>query len=222
MLAHTGSSTKIIFSKSDKGREEMSKRSHGLSPLQRRVLILIDGTKDLYAIAAMVPAAQLEQVLPFLAQQGFIVPGSDAEKIKTPAGIERGRNGTPFSLAKPSIDSADQQPVPALAPISGGAVAPASAAFTDDPSTIRLVKDFMTTTAQTYLGLLSAPVIQRIEQARTAAQLMAVAGHWNMALRDSQQGKRFASPYLEQVKAALADGGRPVLDQAESAMPVDG
>jgi hypothetical protein len=86
--------------------------------------------------------------------------------------------------------------------------------LTQDPETIRQVKDFMATTAHTYLGLLSAEVIQRIERAKDAAQLMSVVGHWHMALRGSRQGSRFAGPYLDQVRRTLS-GEAPVAEQAQ-------
>lgn len=178
----TMNSTGIIFSKTDKGREEMAQRSHGLNPAQRRILILIDGSKTANALAAMNPAltasGQFDDILALLLEQGFIAS----------AGGER-----------PAPAAIQQE-------------APAAADDADDAAAIREVKDFMTTTAHTYLGLLSAPLIQRIEQARTASQLKSVVGQWNMALRDSAQGKRFADTYLEQVRSALAGGAMPVAE----------
>lgn len=219
MLAQTIGRTGIVFSKTDKGREEMTKRAYGLSPLQRRVLILIDGSKDLDTLAdmipAVVPAGQLQEILEHLLEHDFIVPADSDAASQTHSG-KPSVAPSPAEISLPAaapVDVANMTHSPSVAMPGAGA----SAALTDDPATIRMVKDFMTTTAQTYLGLLSAPVIQRIEQARTAAQLMTVAGHWNMALRDSQQGKRFAGPYLEQVKSALVAGAQPVLGDTASA-----
>lgn len=217
MLAQTMGRTGIVFSKTDKGREEMTKRAYGLSPLQRRVLILIDGSKDLETLAdmipAMVPAGQLQAILEYLLEHEFIVPVDNDAASRTYPGSQPVEPSS-AAIAPRAAALADAlnatQSLPVAATGSG-------TALTEDPATIRMVKDFMTTTAQTYLGLLSAPVIQRIEQARTAAQLMTVAGHWNMALRDSQQGKRFAGPYLEQVKSALVAGAQPVLGDTASA-----
>ena len=217
MLAQTLDSTGIVFSKTDKGREEMAKRSFGLNPLQRRVLILIDGSKDLETLAemipAMVPGGQLREILVHLLEHDFIAPSDSDTASQTypgnPAFPAQAYSDTAQGAAATFADAAA---MPVAIPVA--ATAGVGDLLTEDQATIRQVKDFMTTTAQTYLGLLSAPVIQRIEQARTAAQLMTVAGHWNMALRDSQQGKRFASPYLEQVKSALLEGARPVLDEA--------
>ena len=73
----------------------------------------------------------------------------------------------------------------------------------EDEERIRPVKDFMIVTAQTYLGLLGADVIRHVEQASDTSELLTAAGHWHMALHASKQGKRFAAPYLEQVRNAL-------------------
>ncbi len=187
----------IIFSKTAKGREEMSTRCHGLNPLQRRVLIFIDGSREVGTVTGMIapalPAAQLGEILDLLVEQNFITPAS--ARGSGAAVPEAAPPAVALPPAAPSF-SPEYVPPPVTAAATGSE-------FTDNATTIRQVKDFMTTTAQTYLGLLSAPVIQRIEQAHSAAQLMTVAAQWNMALRDSQQGKRFASPYMEQVKAAL-------------------
>lgn len=197
MLAQTMDSTVIVFSKTEKGRDEMAKRSHGLNPAQRRILILIDGSKTSQALAEMNPAlaesGQFDEILAFLREQGFI----------TAAGGEK------QSQAVAPAVSANRVPAAAAG------VAPevvADAVVAEDFAALREVKDFMTTTAQTYLGLLSAPLIQRIEQARTASQLKSVVGQWNMALRDSAQGRRFADSYLEQVRSALAGGAMPTVE----------
>ena len=75
--------------------------------------------------------------------------------------------------------------------------------FLTDDTKLREVKDFMTTTAHTYLGLLSANLIRRIEHAKDAPQLIAMLGQWHMALCDSKHGKRFAASYLDQISAIL-------------------
>lgn len=221
MLAQSLDDTGLVLAKTDKGREEMVKRTFGLNPLQRRVLILIDGSKDLETlvgmIPAMVPAGQFRDILVHLLEQGFIAPSDSDPAFRTYSGNAAFTSLTDlenFRKKLPTSAPASAAALPAAAPMEAPVAAAAGGALTEDPATIRQVKDFMTTTAQTYLGLLSAPVIQRIEQARTAAQLMTVAGHWNMALRDSQQGRRFAGPYLEQVRTALLANARPVLDEA--------
>jgi len=196
MLASTIDSTDIVFTKTEKGREEMATRSHGLNPSQRRILIPIDGRKTVTALAEinapMAASGQFEEILAFLAEQGFIeMTGSEsASQAASPAVTARGKRAAFEEMAAEKIGRADAE---------------------EELASLREVKDFMTTTAQTYLGLLSASLIQRIEQARNASQLMSVVGQWNMALRDSAQGRRFADAYLEQVRAALAGGVAPAL-----------
>lgn len=196
MELHENFSATSIFAKTSKGREEMVKRSFGLSPLQRRVLIIIDGLKDLNAIAemmpAVIPAHQRDEVLGFLLENGFI------ECINPAA---------PAVAAAVQAQAAYANAARAVA--VHGAM---TLKLTEDPSVLRAVKDFMTITAHTYLGLLGAGVIQRVEHAKTAEQLMAVVGQWHMALHESIQGRRFAAPYLEQVRQALT-GNSVVLGQ---------
>jgi hypothetical protein len=195
----------VLF-KTPKGREEISQRARRLSPSQRRVLIVIDGSKNFEEITEMIPAIipfqELEEIISLLMQQGFI--GSPEESARKPklvpldklaAGMPPPAEATVHHVA----------PVLALTPAKPS-TAPMGITLTQDSDTIRQVKDFMATTAHTYLGLLSAEVIQRIERAKDAAQLIAVVGHWHMALRGSKQGTRFAGPYLEQVKQTLAGG----------------
>lgn len=196
----------IVFAKTDKGREEMASRAHGLNPMQRRVLIIIDGIKKFDAIIemipAVIPAGEMGKIFSVLLGQGFIVAVADT--VATPI-AETGRNEGAAVLQMPSA--------PARRNIS--LVKPASEedSLIQDPSVIRLIKDFMTTTSQTYLGLLGADVIQRIERAKSADQLLSVLGYWHMALQDSREGHRFAAPYLEQVRNALNGKGQLMLPE---------
>lgn len=202
-----------VFAKTAKGREEIADRRHKLHPRQRRVLILVDGSKDLDALTTMCTAViqsdALEEVLSFLLQQGFIAPAQanmpQSSTRKSIAAATTERAPVALHLVAPVI--ALVQPKPA------DAEPRSDLPLTQDPVVIRQVKDFMTTTAHTYLGLLGAGVIQRIERAQDATQLMAVVGHWHMALHDSKQGTRFAAPYLEQVMQSLS-GIEPARKQA--------
>jgi hypothetical protein len=159
-----------IFVKSTKGRDEISGRNEGLNARERRALILVDGVRDLLALARILPKPELEEALASLIGKGLIEKSGD--------------------MAMPSSAEAVMPP-----------------RRPEDEETIRQVKDFMIVTAQTYLGLLGGEVIRRVELASDAQALLAAAGHWHVALHGSRQGKRFAAPYLEQVKTALASSG---------------
>jgi hypothetical protein len=210
-----------VFSKTEKGREEIGRRCHGLNPHQRRLLIVFDGRKDLQVIASIMHSPDFADNVSFLAREGLITTVEVPAIKPQPVGSENSESA-PSELDETEVhEVTPPYPAPAhvLATPGNEVVLPVASAtlvalkepprptdelaLTDDPAKIRQVKDFMTTTTQTYLGLLGANVIQRIERAKDATQLMSVLGHWHMALRDSKQGGRFAGPYLDQVRKSL-------------------
>lgn len=193
-----------IFTKTEKGHDEIAQRRFGLTARQRRALIVMDGIKTVSSIGEVMPKGELEEIVSFLAGEGFIVPAAVPSR-NTSAG-SRGQVITHESVQKDRPVTVQPSP-PSQAPMRNEFRENDKAALLQDPEKIRQVKDFMTTTATTYLGLLSADVIHRIERAKGAEQLMTVVGHWHMALRESKQGNRFAGPYLEQVTHALTGKG---------------
>lgn len=170
-----------VFVKSSKGRAEIARREAGLSARERRALILIDGSRDLRTLSQILPAKELEDVLQSLIRMDLIEHSESANE------------SGPAAAA-----------IATVASIAAAAHRPSK-----ETGTIRQVKDFMVVTAHTYLGLLGADVIRRVETAANAQDLLAAAGHWHMALHDSREGKRFAAPYLEQVRRALQQQDEP-------------
>jgi hypothetical protein len=83
-----------IYVKTPKGIEEISSRSHGLSPRVRQTLILLDGKRDSDEIAQMLPDGESETLLAKLIDGGFVValqqatnetdPGKSAARIERP------------------------------------------------------------------------------------------------------------------------------------------
>ncbi len=77
-----------VFSKTPKGTAELAARSGALSLAQRRLLILVDGLRDVDELAALVPSA-LDESLAMLEQGGFIsLAGATADTVQgTPTSI---------------------------------------------------------------------------------------------------------------------------------------
>lgn len=94
---------------------------------------------------------------------------------------------------------------PTPAPPAPAAAAPISALA----QPLQEIKDYMRSTTRAHLGLMAADVIRKIDKAVDTVQLMAVIGHWHMALQDSKYGKPFAELYLAQVKASLNGAALP-------------
>lgn len=67
-----GRDSATVFTKSEKGREEIAERSHGLNARQRHVLILVDGKRDSAALRAALPGQDVDTVLGDLLRDGYI------------------------------------------------------------------------------------------------------------------------------------------------------
>lgn len=203
MQISTPHPTHSVFTKTAKGHDEVARRGFGLNPRQRRVLIVMDGTKSLSTITEMIPRQELDEIVSFLAQQSFIALAEGRDEKRQSSTIDGPPNREPDNkeIAVPVVP----EPVLAAAPQQAFSLSPKpEMTFTQDAEKIREIKDFMTTTATTYLGLMAADLIHRIERAKEAAALRSVIAQWHMALCESKHGNRFAAPYLQQVTAALA------------------
>ncbi|MFZ6771976.1 hypothetical protein ACO0LB_04585 [Undibacterium sp. SXout7W] len=207
-----------VFTKTSKGRLEITQRSGELSSRQRSILIMLDGSKKLDALLTPVAKNELQEIVHFLSQQDFIeynrdlasAPSAssvsaDSTSAKTPTAWQPDAvtPAVPTPVITPEVTVATVIAPTAISADKSGITITAPAIHMLDEASLRSIKDFMTVTAQTYLGLLGADVIRRVERAEDHVQLMGSLGHWHMALRDSKQGHRFASVYMEQVSAAL-------------------
>ena len=64
----------LVYTKTEKGRAEVARRSAGLSARQRSILIMLDGQKGVDALTALVPPAHLNAVLAELSALDLIAP----------------------------------------------------------------------------------------------------------------------------------------------------
>lgn len=173
----------------------MAKRCFGLSPLQRRVLIVMDGAKRFSTILEMIPEQKLEEIVSYLVAQNFIVKTEvSVQSIKLDA-----QTRTLKHISEPKLET-----VAYLETSPTKKISIANVELIQDAEKIREIKNFMTSTATTYLGLMAADLIHRIERTKEAAGLMSIVGQWHMALRESKHGNRFAGAYLDQVTNALS------------------
>jgi hypothetical protein len=73
-----------IYVKTDKGRAEVAERGAIINPLQRRVLILVDGKKMANDLGAFVRVGELDGVLTMLLQQELIASTRDPAPLLAP------------------------------------------------------------------------------------------------------------------------------------------
>ncbi|MCU0765260.1 MAG: hypothetical protein MUF32_04465 [Burkholderiaceae bacterium] len=93
-----------VFGKTPKGAAELAARSGGLSMAQRRLLILVDGARDVEQLSAMVPSA-LEESLNLLEQGGFIAQVGGAVEAAGPAGAPEAVAETALGVATTTPDA---------------------------------------------------------------------------------------------------------------------
>jgi hypothetical protein len=92
----------------------------------------------------------------------------------------------------------------ALGLIAPAGVLAAAPAPVMESARLTRVKAEMVETAEACLGLLAADVVRRIDSATDEAALLAVVGHWHMALQDSKRGREAALAHVERIKQSLS------------------
>ena len=75
----------IVFAKTPKGQAEITGKTGGLTPRQRRVLIMIDGKKTVDDLRALLQADDLQHTLGMLEESGLIVMTGATQAAPQPA-----------------------------------------------------------------------------------------------------------------------------------------
>lgn len=110
----------VICIKTDKGRAEIAVRSDALSPLQRRVLILVDGKKTVNDLGAFVRVGELGGALEHLLALDMVAPTDEISTLQVPV-------APGFAAAEPA-----QAPRPATSLAHFMAVRAQASAFVQD------------------------------------------------------------------------------------------
>jgi hypothetical protein len=85
--------------KTPKGLEEVAKRSDAVPQKARRLLILVDGSRDFATIAKMFPADDTVDILEKLLADGYITP----RVVEAPKAAEPAETAAP-AVALPQVD----------------------------------------------------------------------------------------------------------------------
>lgn len=202
---HTSVSRDAVYAKTAKGRGEVNARGMGLSGRQRTVLIMLDGQRSCAALAAMMPEGQVAGIVTELLALDLIAPCAGAAGAPAPAAAP-----LPAAAAFVAREVGPENVPEAAVPAPASAIAPADVPDAGTPQAdagVAAIKAYMVQAAQTYLGLLAAEVVERIEGAHDAARLRGVVGHWHMALQASKHGRETAAAHIEYVRTGLRDAG---------------
>lgn len=156
----------VVFTKTQKGQDEMQTRVGALTPRVRRVLIFVDGKRTVDDLRSMLQADDLQHTLGMLEEDGYI----EVATVTNAAG-------------KTAVPAAPLPPVTAFREM------PAEA----DPVTLQKARNFMMNTLNAFVGSLGASsLLDRIDSSQSHADLRTLFDEWYHAIVMSREGKREA------------------------------
>lgn len=170
-----GNLNAVIFAKSAVGVQEIQTRSVGLQPLQRRLLILVDGKRNLAELSALVPGQDVAALLEQLISKSCI----EAAAV---AAVE------PF---KPVVAES-------MAPAKSATVSPFEEAFAALPppesrseKDINMARTFMVNTVNTMFAQYSKlTLVEAISACKTAEELRRIYVDWSQTMATSAIGTK--------------------------------
>lgn len=160
----------VLFAKTPKGLEEITLRAGGLTPRERRVLIMIDGKRTVDEIRAMALADDLSHTLGLLEERGY---------------IELAQQALPATAADgglPAITTFREIPP------------------TPNPKDLEMAKNFIMNTLKTFCGPQThLTIVENTFAARTHDELRDQFGPWYNAIIETYAGRRRAEELREQL-----------------------
>lgn len=158
----------VIFAKTAKGQEEVATRSGGLTPRQRRVLIMIDGKRTVDELRELLQADDLQHTLGMLEEEGHIVVASLKEEAS-------GTLQAPPPEGLPSITAF--RPLPELT----------------DAKEMEMARNFIMNSLRTFCGPYAhLDIVERTSTAKTHDDLRQQFDPWLHAVMQTRDGKRRA------------------------------
>ncbi|MEB4591737.1 hypothetical protein VSS37_12160 [Candidatus Thiothrix sp. Deng01] len=159
-----------LFAKTAKGYTEVDTKADGLPLVLRRLLIFVNGKRDLKELATLPRVDDLHKALLELEQGGYITrvpldappPATFAEAAATPA-----------PAAPPPADGF--RPLP----------------MADNPLHIQQARNFMVNTLTAFVGsFVVTALVGRLNNARSHAEFRALFPEWVAAIQGSREGRR--------------------------------
>lgn len=93
-------STQTVFAKTQKGQREIQNRAGGLSMIERRLLILVDGKRTAQEIWRITKVADYEHLLAQLSAAGYIASKQSAEVVSRSSTSEPETQSQPQSQSE--------------------------------------------------------------------------------------------------------------------------
>ena len=176
-----------VFTKTATGQQEIASRALGLSPLARRLLVLIDGRRTGQDLAPFVAGHDLAQFLNELLER-------DCVEMKA---------GLPTKAA-PATREEVASPVHALSPASTDWLAVLPPADSRTAKELEMARNFMTNTVNNIFGHHNRiSLIESIYNCKSSAELREVYHAWAQALESNSTGHKRLPELREKLFAVL-------------------
>lgn len=201
MTATSQDFTTTLLAKTPLGTEEMQSRKLGLSPLERRVLILIDGKRSFQELAAMAGQVALPDILAGLMEKGCI---QATGRVAAPAA----------SAAAPVSGTAAAAPAAPATTVGAGGSAAASTSAGElaglpDPAMrslkeVEMARNFMMNTVNTvFQPNTRLSLLEAIAACKTAEDTRRVDPRWAETIASSTIGARRLPEFREKLFQVL-------------------
>lgn len=196
MATHSLSLTSSVFAKTDLGREEIQHRSLHLAPMMRRLLLLVDGERNLAQLTPFVAGQDVSAMLAELAELGCVqaVAAAQAPAVSAPPNSDlRDRPGAGRSQAA-STATAAAAVLPTTLPDPGSRT----------PAQVEMARNFMINTINALLESNSRlTLVKKIFDSTGATALREHYPHWDAAIASSWSGARRLPELRKQLFAVL-------------------
>lgn len=188
----------VILYKTAKATDELKSEKRSLSMLQRRALLLADGTRDSDEIRASLNRPDSAELLYLLIRQGYL--SEDADK----------RSTLPNTGPAAQTPAAKPAPAPAPAPVPVTALpAPAPAVEQEarplEPAIRQRIEALIRHSSERHLGLFARGILDELAAADSDARLRICVSRWHVALIESRGGRDVAAELLAEVDVLWQD-----------------
>jgi len=161
--------------KAPKGIEEIETHAYGLSQRERRLLIMIDGSRDCVSLVGKITGVDVMVTLEKLLDEGFITP------LPSPKGASA-------TAATPS----------------GSNTAVATVPKVDESEKFKMAHNFMANTVNAFLGVFASALSEKLELAGNIDELRKLYQNWRDAIRLTPEGKKRADELERQLAVLLS------------------
>ena len=189
----------VILYKTAKATDELKSEKRSLSMLQRRALLLADGTRDSDEIRASLNRPDSAELLYLLIRQGYLSEDADKRSTLPNAGPAQTPAAKPAPAPAPASAPAPVTALPAPAPAVEQAARPLA------PEIRQRIEAIIRHSSENHLGLFARGILDELVAADSDARLRGCISRWHVALIESRGGRDVAAELLAEVDALWQD-----------------